>query len=131
MKKLVINRKEWLPHEIVSEYKKDSCLYSSSLERYCCLGLVCRDLANIPKRNMEYAVMPASLSLKEMNKLIKLELVVKDNKLHDGGFYNTDTAKQLAMVNDARDITLDQREKEIIVLFSTIDIECEFVGELE
>lgn len=130
-KKLVINRSEWLSGDFQKIKPHGSSLYDNYLDRFCCLGLICRDLANIPTEKMKYVGSPAGLNvglkeIEDFEKLRELGLLREDNK----HYFNTDETILLIAANDNPSISDELREKEITVIFSKLGIDVEFMGEL-
>jgi hypothetical protein len=130
---------------VLSAGPKYSALYIPGAEKYCCLGLYCRDIVGIPKEKLAFigqpdddVLVPLYKSLPEEKKWL-FEVLVETDQLEedvledDAEFVDyfkmivkdyVDTAIE---TNDNDKITDELREKELIGLFAKLGIAVTFV----
>lgn len=113
MRKLTINRNEWLRGG-----RKQSYLWSSCLNGGCCLGHACIQLEKIPKDQIDGLSYPYQI-LRGETKFTR-----------DVGGYSTNNnafSRQAIYLNDTATINSEaERERRLIELFSQHGIELSF-----
>lgn len=130
MFKLTIDRNTWLRGE------SDSNLLRESDGKMCCLGQLSKQCniadevildegalngpLNKDKLSTEYINHPV------IGKLLKE--IYKDTTANKTVYGSTDEAFKLMKINDRFNISEEEREKELVEEFKTIDIEVEFIN---
>lgn len=123
MKKLIINRKEWANGKSCTKLWIKSKLKINNSDRYCCLGLMCRDLFDVKDEDLQNRAFPVFNNLPEINqKLKKIGLL--------NNFSLTSVGEAIVRVNDNSTISEEEREESLRRYFKLIGIEVEFTGEL-
>jgi hypothetical protein len=124
VKSFVIDRSKWLPREAFDGGK--SYLLRESDGRMCCLGVYLR-ACGIPASALNRLELPAMV-VKESNLSVsEVPAWLLDLR---GGTWSSESATELASINDSQRITLDEREQRIIERFAEQGIEVRFEGEL-
>lgn len=129
-KKLVINMNEWAPFQVFSQVDHRSYLHSPTTNRYCCLGLCLRDIYGISKEELTNQHFPHSV--------MKIRYIPEASWCYikiGKELYKSDLAQSFIDANDNEfkntRITLEERKEMITKLFDEINIDVEFVGEID
>lgn len=129
MKKLVINRKEWLNGKYLKATEVSGAMVNLNVNRYCCMGLALRDLFGVKKEQMAHCSYPAQVDV-GMDKMDEIITAGFATRPYQDRPRNTELTNDIADINDKYLIDEDVREEELKDRFKSIGIELEFIGEL-
>ena len=121
-RKIRIKRSKWLRGDPSDHFKDDQKSYITTYMcdrdgRMCCLGFAANQISGIAKKEMVELSEPADVYIRQS---------FLTNTI-DGVAFNSRLAVLAIEINDAQNITEEQRETELTKLFKKNGIELEFV----
>lgn len=120
MSKVTIDRKRWgtgLNGDRLADRNRQNC---------CCLGFACNQLYGVPWNTMRCRAMPHTLVNRGVSKADMPLFLTRLGRLK----HSTEFASRAAVINDSRnpELSLPEREQQLIRLFASHGIELEFTG---
>ena len=140
-KKFTIDRKNWLiPQNVTAEdrerFNEISGLFNIKTEKMCCLGFVC-DQSGVDVQIMsDYDFKwPSDVAQyyadsDREDELSEIEFLTHQHSM-SGHWYNKKWVNAVADINDADDISRQEKEKKIKAIFAGNGVDIEFVGEYD
>jgi hypothetical protein len=123
MKKVVINRSQWLRGRGKDDI--DVCLWHLQHNHGCCLGHVLHQAHGVSYADMHCISEPRELAIlqKKNNPLAK-----PDGFYHDPSYINTTFAVDAMSMNDNSEVSELEREARIIEILGKQGYQIEFIG---
>jgi len=123
MKQLIIDRSKWRTGGDDFDETHGETHLLNHRGNMCCLGFYCLQIGEISKNEILGIGLPEDLNVVDVYNDAMLKLVHKVN------LRNTDFTSRAISINDAKVLSNEQREKEIIEHFKQIDVDVIFTGE--
>lgn len=123
MKQLIIDRSQWRTGGDKWNWTHGETKLLNEKGNMCCLGFYCLQLGEISKNQILGISLPEDLNNVNVYDDAMLHLVYKND------LRNTHFTEEAIDINDAEELTNEEREKEIIKHFKQIDVEVVFTND--
>lgn len=123
MKQLIIDRSKWRTGGIAYDETHGDTSLLNEKGNMCCLGFYCLQIGEISKNEILEIALPEDLNNVNVYDDAMLHLVNQDN------LRNTLFTTKAIDINDAEELTNEEREKNIQEHFKQIDVDVVFIND--